>query len=76
MVLSRLSECELPSISSTFYTHVFCTKVLCAAFLKSQFGFVTFWRKNNGAKAARKILRAHFAPIFLRQIFLTQNTAF
>jgi len=50
--------------------------VLCAAFLKSQFGFVTFWRKNNGAKAARKILRAHFAPIFLRQIFLTQNTAF
>jgi len=30
--------------------------VLRAAFFWSQFGFVTFWCKNNGAKAARKML--------------------
>jgi len=29
--------------------------VLCAAFLLLQCGFVIFWNKNNGAKAARKM---------------------
>jgi len=32
------------------------SKVLCAAFLYLQFGFVIFWRKDYGAKAAHKML--------------------
>jgi len=44
------------SISSTFYMWLFHTKVFCAAFLYLQFGFVIFWHKNIGAKAARKML--------------------
>jgi len=44
------------SISPTFYVHLFCTKVLCAAFLSLQFGFVIFWRKIISAKAACKML--------------------
>jgi len=35
---------------------LFCTKVLCAAFLQLQFGFVIFWRKYFGAKTACKML--------------------
>jgi hypothetical protein len=31
-------------------------KVFCAAFLRSQFGFVIFWRKDFGAKAVNKML--------------------
>jgi len=31
-------------------------KVLCAAFLLLQFGFVIFWQKNSGKKAACKML--------------------
>jgi len=31
-------------------------KVLCAAFLLLQYGFVTFWQKIIGAKAAHKML--------------------
>jgi hypothetical protein len=34
----------------------FCTKVFCAAFMCLQFGFVSFWRKDFGAKAAHKKL--------------------
>ncbi len=34
----------------------FCTKVFFAAFLELQFGFVIFWHKNIGAKAAYKML--------------------
>jgi len=30
--------------------------VLCTAFLSFHFGFVFFWRKNIGAKGARKML--------------------
>jgi len=30
--------------------------VLCAAFLFLKFNFVIFWHKNNGAKAAHKML--------------------
>ncbi len=35
---------------------LFHTKVFCAAFLKLEFSFVTFWQKNIGAKAAPKML--------------------
>jgi hypothetical protein len=31
-------------------------KVICAAFLCLQFGFVIFWQKDFGAKAAHKML--------------------
>jgi hypothetical protein len=31
-------------------------KVFCAAFMPLQFGFVIFWRKDFGAKAAHKML--------------------
>ncbi len=34
----------------------FCTKVFCAAFMCLQFGFVNFWQKDFGAKAAHKML--------------------
>ncbi len=34
----------------------FCVKVFCQAFLYLQFGFVVFWRKNNDAKDASKML--------------------
>jgi hypothetical protein len=30
-------------------------KVFCAAFMCLQFGFVIFWRKDFGAKAAHKM---------------------
>ena len=39
-----------------FMSSFFCTKVFCAALMRLQFGFVTFWRKEIGAKAARKML--------------------
>jgi hypothetical protein len=32
------------------------TKVICTAFMCLQFGFVNFWRKDFGAKAAHKML--------------------
>jgi hypothetical protein len=44
------------SISPIFYEQLFHTKVFCAAFMCLQFGFVIFWRKDFGAKAARKML--------------------
>jgi len=44
------------SISPTFYEQLFCTKLFCSAFLYVQVGFVIFWPKNNGAKAAYKML--------------------
>ena len=31
-------------------------KVFCAAFMCLKFGFVIFWRKDFGAKAAHKML--------------------
>ncbi len=39
-----------------FMSSVFCTKAFCAAFLCLQFGFVIFWRKDFGTKAAHKML--------------------
>ena len=44
------------SISPIFYKQLFHTKVLCAPFMCLQFGFVIFWRKDFGAKAAHKML--------------------
>jgi len=44
------------SISSTFFTEFFCTKVFYATNLSLKFGFVIFWQKNIGSKAARKML--------------------
>jgi len=47
---------HLVSISPIFYKQLFHTKVFCAAFMCLQFGFVIFWQKDFGAKAAHKIL--------------------
>jgi len=44
------------SISSTFYSQLFGTKVLGAAFLYLQIFFEIFWCKNIGAKVACKML--------------------
>ncbi len=44
------------SISPIFYKQLFHTKVLCALFICLQFGFVFFWWKDFGAKAAHKML--------------------
>jgi len=38
----------------TFYPPVFLSKANWAAFLKLQFGFVTFWQKDIGKKARLK----------------------
>ncbi len=42
-------------ISSTFYTRIFCMKVLCAAFLQLHYGFVIFGHNNIGTKGASKM---------------------
>ena len=44
------------SISPTFYEQPSRAQVLCAAFMCLQFGFVFFWQKEVGAKAACKML--------------------
>jgi len=44
------------SISPTFYDQLFHTKAFSTAFLYLQVGFVIFWQKNIGEKAARKML--------------------
>jgi hypothetical protein len=44
------------SILPIFYEQLFHTTVFCAAFMRLQFGFVIFWQKGFGAKAAHKIL--------------------
>jgi hypothetical protein len=44
------------SISPLFYGQNFCAKVYCAAFMCLQYGFVIFWQKDFGAKAAHKLL--------------------
>jgi hypothetical protein len=44
-------------ISPIFYEQLFHMKVFCAAFIiRLQFGFVIFWQKDFGAKAAHKML--------------------
>jgi hypothetical protein len=44
------------SISPIYYEQLFRTKGLCTAFMRLQFGFVIFCRKNFGAKAAHEML--------------------
>jgi hypothetical protein len=44
------------SISPIFYKQLFHTKVLYAAFMCLQLGFLIFWQKDFGAKAAHKML--------------------
>jgi len=46
----------LLSISPIFYDQLFRTKVFHATFMYLQFGFVIFWRKDFGKKAAHKML--------------------
>ncbi len=43
------------SISPIFYEQLFLMKVFGAAFMCLQYGFVIFWRKDFGAKAAHKM---------------------
>ncbi len=59
------------SISPIFYKQLFHTKVLCAPFMCLQFGFVIFWQKDFGTKAAHKML-VKLTPVLLRcnHIFL------
>jgi hypothetical protein len=44
------------SMSPILYKQLFHTKVLCAPFMCLQFGFVIFWQKEFGTKAALKML--------------------
>jgi hypothetical protein len=53
-------------ISPIFYEQLFHTNVFCAALMCLQFGFVIFWRKDFGTKAAHKML-LKFTPV-LNQI--------
>jgi hypothetical protein len=39
-----------------FYKQLFHNKVLCASLMCLQFGFVIFWQKDFGTKAAHKTL--------------------
>ncbi len=47
---------DLVSISPIFYEQLFHMKVFCATFMCLQFGFVIFWQKDFGKKAANKML--------------------
>ncbi len=42
------------SISPTIYMRLFCTKVLCKAYLYQHFRFELFWCNNIGPKALIK----------------------
>jgi hypothetical protein len=48
---------------------LFLIKVFCTAFLKLQFGFVIFWYKNIGAKAACKMLMKLTTGVIQRGLF-------
>jgi hypothetical protein len=50
------------SISPIFFEELFRTKVFCAAFMCLQFGFVIFWQKDFGAKAAHKKMLVKLTP--------------
>ncbi len=62
------------SISPIFYKQLFHTKVLCEPFMCLQFGFVIFWRKDFGAKAAHKML-VKLTPDFPNWTFFTKSRA-
>ena len=52
----RWTEGFKGSISPSFYVQLFHTKVFWAAFMYLHFRFVLFWHKENGPKAACKML--------------------
>jgi len=56
------------SISSTFYEQLLHQKSCAEIFLCWQFGFLSFWRKIIGAKAARKML-IKLTPVVLLLVF-------
>ncbi len=61
---------RLVSISPMFYEQLFRMKVFCEAFMCLQFGFVIFWLKDFGAKAAHEILVKLTPSVFvLDEIF-------
>jgi hypothetical protein len=56
-LFSGVTQFQLFSGVTQFHQHFIariCTKVLYAAFLLLQFGFLIFWQKNIGEKAACK----------------------
>ncbi len=57
------------SISPIFHEQLFCTKVFCAALMCLQFGFVIFWQKDFGTKAAHKML-AKLTPEDIENVIL------
>jgi hypothetical protein len=54
----------------------FCTKVFCAAFMCLQFGFVMFWRKDFGAKAAHKMLVKLTPVAYVIKLFMAVSYDF
>jgi hypothetical protein len=56
------------SISPIFYEQLFLTKVFLLTFYCLQFGFVIFWRKDLGTKAAHKKLVKLTPDIFENKI--------
>ena len=50
------SLCSGAQHSPTFYERLFLTKVICAAFLCLELGFVIFWQMEISSKAALKLL--------------------
>ncbi len=66
------------SVSPTFYEQLFRMKVFCVAFMCLQFGFVFFWRKDLGTKAAHKMLVKLTASLnfITMTLFFTDNVAF
>jgi hypothetical protein len=55
---------------------LFHTKVLCALFMCLQFGFVIFWPKDIGAKAAHKMLVKLTPGVDLIELFWRKFTCF
>jgi hypothetical protein len=47
-------------------------KVFCTAFMCLQFGFVIFWQKDFGAKAAHKML-VKLTPVWISIHLATSN---
>ncbi len=62
------------SISPIFYEQLFHTKVLCTAIMCLQFGFVIFWRKEFGAKAAHKML-VKLTPGWMKMVHFENKCA-
>jgi hypothetical protein len=71
-------KCEIPfkilesnqvSISPIFFEQLFRTQDFCTAFMCLQFGFVIFWGKDFGAKAAHKML-VKLTPLLLVPLLL------